>query len=649
MNAPFYPGQPDYFDKLNEMDAGVAVAIEIGEGAAGAAAAAAVSASDAAAAQAASDAAAASALSASQAAASDAASAQILVGAVPTVPFPAEPPWAIADKDGQPILWVTQDGTARALLDRLPGLDMLNSVFAHAVCDRDGYVLNGVYWDGTVYPPPSVNPTNDQLPGAAVLDGRFAWSVADAQGVIVFGIQWDGQVYTFGQSQGSALASMIVRGDLWATGADGLPVQVTQATEIAAPTLSGATINFLARARGGFVKATAAIPSSDAWAPFITTVLHVLATGQSLGMGTASALDTINPQCANVLRTLWNGVRLVDQDGTLLAADCLPLKPLVGNTTETPIVQHVGQLQRIGGIPRSTGIVASLHGRGGYTVAQLSKGTLYYSNAITAAQAVYSDSVARGLAHRVPYVDIIQGEANRNDAPGLYSAAMLQLQSDFETDLKAITGQAGRIPMLLDQIANWTQYGMTTCSVPLEQLELSNQYPDRYYCAGPKYWLETGPDGLHLVSLSSRRGGAMHARAAAAILAGASWSPTKCISAIRVGNVVTLRFYTPSGRLVADTVNVSDPGNLGIRWVDSTSSAAVSSVRVNLDNTVTVTLSAVPTGANAFIGIADAGISGAAGGPFSGPRACLRDSSTDTCGDGLPLYNWACNQTINVT
>jgi len=602
MNAPFRPGQTDYFDQLNEMNANVTLAIEVGEGAAGAATAAAASASAAAAAQTASGTAAANAAIAAQRAASDAASAQILVDAVPPGTYGADWPDVMVDQYGQPILGVRPDGVVHAILDRLPGLDMLDARFMYANCDENGYVL--------------------------------------------WGIQWDGQVYVLGQSNATNIHAMVVRGDLWAVGADGLPVQVTEASEVADPTLSGGTINYLLRVGGGLVPATAQIPTSNAWAAFVTTVLHVLGYGQSLAMGTGSTVNTIRPQCANRQRTLQVGVQLADQDSTLNAADCLPLKPLVANALESPIVQHMGQLQRIGGMPLRAGLVASLHGRGGATVAQLSKGSRYYSNAMTAAQAVYSDSASLGLAHRVPYIDMIQGEADRTAAPGAYTTALLQLQSDFDADVRAITGQAGIIPMLLDQISNWTSYNIATSNVPLEQLEMARQYPQRAVCAGPKYWIQTGPDGTHQPSIGSRQNGAMHARAAAAILAGIAWYPTHCIAAARVANVVTLRFYTPHGRLVADTVSVSDPGNLGIRWVDDTNSASVSSVRVNLDNTVTITLSGTPTGANGYIGIADIGVPGAGGGPFTGPRACLRDSSTDKCGDGLPLYNWACHQRI---
>ena len=83
--------------------------------------------------------------------------------------------------------------------------------------------------------------------------------------------------------------------------------------------------------------------------------------------------------------------------------------------------------------------------------------------------------------------------------------------------------------------------------------------------------------------------------------------------------------------------------------MDDAGSAAVSSVKLLGSNTIQITLSAVPTGNNPFIGIADIGVSGAAGGPLTGPRSCLRDSSSDLDAYGQPVFNWACHQRIAVT
>ena len=340
---------------------------------------------------------------------------------------------------------------------------------------------------------------------------------------------------------------------------------------------------------------------------------------------------------------------MFDQDATLTAAMVAPFKPLVAKTQEVPIVQLAAQLNRTRGLPSNAAILASVHGRGGYRVNQLNKGTLYYANSITAVVAAKAEATRLGYAYRVPFIDWIQGEADRNMPSGGYLAIMLQLQADYDADIRAASSQPEAVPILLDQISNWTAYGGQTSYVPLEQLQAAIDYPSRFYCAGPKYWLPTFTDGIHLISDSSMKLGCMRSRAAEAIIDGVAWLPTHAVSANRSGAVITLRFHTPSGPLVIDTTRVSDPGNWGIRFVDDTQSASVQSVRNIGGNAVEVTLTAVPTGANPYIGIADIGVGGAAGGPTTGARSCLRDSSTDLDGFGNPIFNWACHQRIKVS
>jgi hypothetical protein len=56
-------------------------------------------------------------------------------------------------------------------------------------------------------------------------------------------------------------------------------------------------------------------------------------------------------------------------------------------------------------------------------------------------------------------------------------------------------------------------------------------------------------------------------------------------------------------------------------------------------DTVVITLSATP-GANGHLRYAFTGISGALGGPTTGPRGNLRDSDATPSRDGFKLYNW---------
>ncbi|QLJ16286.1 hypothetical protein H0H12_10315 [Pseudomonas putida] len=513
-------------------------------------------------------------------------------------------PWVITDQYYRAILGVKPSGAAHALLDTLPGLDLL---------------------------------------------GDYAWVTTDANGVVLLGIKWSGEVVVYGQSTGSVTAyadGPIGGQDIWVL-VDGVPYQATSSGDNFSPKVADGKLSYIRRS-GPVSSVTIDVPLPGSVATFVTTILHIVSGGQSLSMGATATTTTLQPPTANRLLTIQDGVRLTNQDDTLTSAMVAPFKPLIAKTNEVPAVQLSAQLNRIRGLPSNAGLLTSCHGRSGYAIAALSKGTLPYTNSITAVTNAKAEATRLGYGYRVPFVDWIQGENDANRGAGGYLTALLQLQSDYDTDIRAISGQPQTVPLLLDQISNWTMYGLTSSFVPLEQLQAALTYPTRFYCAGPKYWLQTNTDGIHLTAENSMRLGAMHARAAQAIIAGSTWKPTHAVSATRSGAVVTLRFHTPSGPLAIDTVNVTDPGNLGIRYVDDSGVASIQGVRLLGNNTVEVTLSAVPSGANPYIGIADIGTAGSAGGPVTGPRACLRDSSPDLDAYGQPIYNWACHQRINV-
>ncbi|MDF3928505.1 hypothetical protein [Pseudomonas putida] len=517
-----------------------------------------------------------------------------------------EMPWAILDQYYRAILGVKNNGAVHAILDKLPGLDLI---------------------------------------------GDYVWAVADENGVVLLGIKWSGEVVVNGQSstQAVAFAEGPVGGqDIWVL-VDGVPYQVTSSGDNLSPQVSNGRISYMRR-YGPVASVTVDLPVSGSVAAFVTEILHIVSSGQSLSTGSGSVpVTTLQPPTANRLFTLQDGVVLSNQDGTLTEAMVAPFKPLVSKDREVPVVQLSAQLNRVRALPSGAGVLASNHGRGGFTLDQLAKGTLPYTNSMTAVTAAKAECTSKGYSYRVPFVDWIHGEADYALGPGAYLAKLLQLQSDYEADIKAVSAQSGAIPLLLDQVSNWTRAGFQSQSnVAQDQLQAALTYPEKFVCAGPKYWLQTLEDGVHLTFASSMRLGCMHARAAQAIINGQSWLPTHCISAVRSGQKVTLRFHTPFGPLVVDKTNVTDPGNLGIRWIDSTSSATVASVALLGGNVVELTLSALPTGTSQQVGIGDLGTVGEPAGPTTGARTCLRDSSPDLDGYGQPLFNWACHQRIAV-
>jgi hypothetical protein len=149
--------------------------------------------------------------------------------------------------------------------------------------------------------------------------------------------------------------------------------------------------------------------------------------------------------------------------------------------------------------------------------------------------------------------------------------------------------------------------------------------------------------GLHLNNASSRWMGEYYAKAYKTVVVdGQEWTPLKPSTITLAGAVLTVKFDVPAPPLVLDTTLVSNPGNYGFEYTDdSASPPAISTVAVTGSTTVTITLSAAPTGANKRLRYAYTGIPGNAGGPTTGPRGNLRDSdATTTSLYGNTLYNW---------
>jgi len=519
-------------------------------------------------------------------------------------------PWALTDELLRVILGVRTDGVVDAILDRLPGLSLV---------------------------------------------GDFAWALCDQNDTVILGIKWSGEV-VFYQPPASAASSMAwVEGppgqrDVWVL-VSGIPYQLTSSGDNTDPELLSGTVSFLRRFNAVSVQSVD-VPIAGSVAPYVMKILHILFNGQSLMRGIGSGAPiTVQPPAANRLFTLNDGVQLTDETGTLTEAMVAPFKPLTAKSLESPALQTAANINRMRGLPSDVGLLTSDHSRGAQGITSLNKGTIPYNNSITAAMAAKAEADRLGYAYEIPFVGWNQGQHDGGMAAGVYIGHLLQLQTDYDADLRAVSGQLNTIPMLLTQMSNWTApaYNRSFSNIPHEQLQAALENPDKFVMAGPQYSLPSNTDGIHLPAASYARDGVMVARAARAIINKRIWLPLHCLSAKRSGVTVDLRFHVPTGPLVIDTVNVLDPGFYGLRWIDSTSSASVTKVEKTGFDTLRLTLSNEPTGTGEMVGIADIGVAGSRAGPTTGARTCIRDSAPDLDATGTPVYNWACHQRIQVT
>jgi hypothetical protein len=119
-----------------------------------------------------------------------------------------------------------------------------------------------------------------------------------------------------------------------------------------------------------------------------------------------------------------------------------------------------------------------------------------------------------GKTYAARAVCLLHGETDDFNLNSSYQANLVTLQSDYQNDIQAITGQSGTIPLLIDQISawNWASYGNKTTAVgPYYQLGAAEAQPSKIYLVGPRYFL-THTNGHHLTAVSQRKWGEYFAK-----------------------------------------------------------------------------------------------------------------------------------------
>ncbi len=361
---------------------------------------------------------------------------------------------------------------------------------------------------------------------------------------------------------------------------------------------------------------------ADADAPLLSPTFvfrdinQVLATGQSLSVG-ALGTPTLS------LTQPYDNTMFVT--GVVAGgAGLTSLSPLVEGNVETMSSSFASLITKLArdvvlvGQPAgktSHDLLISAHGIGGTAYVGLEKGTAAYANGLAQAQAGHDLAIVAGKTHVVRAVTNVHGESDSQNGNVNYEANLLEWQSNYETDVKAITGQVESIPMLHTQFSSWTRLSgfPTTSIIPAAQLAAHVSAPGKIILVGAKYHLPYVADGVHLTSEGYRHMGEDYAKVyRRVILEGKTWEPVRPKTVTRAGAVITVKMFVPAPPLVMDTTIVSDPGNKGFEWAGGAESIA--SVALTGPDTVVITLSAAPAAAGR-LRYAFTGTSGALGGP----------------------------------
>ena len=366
---------------------------------------------------------------------------------------------------------------------------------------------------------------------------------------------------------------------------------------------------------------------------------HILSGGQSLAMGGLGSpvLSKSQP---------YNNV-MFDAG---LRGQSTRLAPLVEGFWETMssgMSNTISELHKVqhnnsGAKPsQSHDLLVSIHAEPGFAYTQLRRGTQAFSNGINQHRLGQFIADSTSKSYTVRCVTIVHGEEDHQRVNSQYAADLAEWQRDYQTEIQS-RGQTRPIPMLHSQMSSFTSFLATWSFIPTEQLKASVADPRKIPLVGPKY-IFSYKDGVHLLSKEYRRMGEYYGRVYSHIfLEGGTWEPLRPLSIKRKDAVIRVRFHVPEPPLVLDTTAVTNPGNYGFEYSDSSSSPpSIKSVSIVDEDTVEILLSATPTSTSAkFLGYAVTGISGAKSGPVTGARGNLRDSDTTPSLYSSALHNW---------
>jgi hypothetical protein len=358
-------------------------------------------------------------------------------------------------------------------------------------------------------------------------------------------------------------------------------------------------------------------------------------------------------------------VPLVEGD-TFWGGDNLVETPSAGIANEIALLATTKYQGKIPGLPANHDVLMTLHGRSGSTYWCLRKGGCNYKvgylkpfdQAMMEVESAKAIAAGLGKSYVVRAVTAVHGESDEASyAAGSqefpldgtdgtprklanYADGLLEWQQDYESGVKAITGQKEPVPLFISQISGWNEEVFS--QVAQFQYEAHLRAPGKVILVGPAYHLGMSTDCRHFNADGERMLGEYFGKAyARVVLEGRAWEPVHPKTVLRAGTELTVVFHVPAPPLVLDTERVAAIENFGFTFVDAAGVAVpVTNVAVTGPDTVTVTLGADP-GANGHLRYAQNQVPKTCIGSPNGARGNLRDSDTTPSQSGYQLFNWS--------
>jgi hypothetical protein len=157
-------------------------------------------------------------------------------------------------------------------------------------------------------------------------------------------------------------------------------------------------------------------------------------------------------------------------------------------------------------------------------------------------------ALAAGKTYGIGAIIITHGECDATNTT--YENDLHQLWSDYNTDLRAITGQTQNIQMFVSQQQSIGNRSPAT----LAQWKVGVDYPATIVCSGPKYQYTYAADSVHLINTGYQQLGEKYGQVYfQRIILGNNWKPLQPTTIERSGTILTVHFHVPVLPLVWET------------------------------------------------------------------------------------------------
>lgn len=224
-----------------------------------------------------------------------------------------------------------------------------------------------------------------------------------------------------------------------------------------------------------------------------------------------------------------------------------------------------------------------------------------YAATLFEVQAIKRLAAAAGKTYGVGGIIITHGEKDSGNTN--YENELYTLWSDYNADIKAITGQTQSIPLFTNQQNSCGTTG--TSFSTLVQWKAGLDYPGKIICAGPKYQYPYAADGVHLVAEGYRQLGEKHGEVYyETVVLGRNWRPLQPTSVVRTSSrVITVNFHVPVAPLVWDSTMPSPNQSTLTEWANgkgfevytnSGSRITISSVQISGSSVIITCASDLP-------------------------------------------------------